>query len=85
MGVMVSILQAGQLLVAFLVSSVELALKIKSHFELDPAFTVNVSTLEGDALSSDQATMDSVNTWRTSVGLTPLVPSAPPPMAAGGA
>jgi hypothetical protein len=83
MGVLVSILQAANLLAAFIVPTEELALKIKSHFELDPTFTVNVTTLEGDALASDQATMDSVNAWRSSVGLTPLAPKEQPPMAAG--
>jgi hypothetical protein len=83
MPVLVQVLQALNLIAAFIVPTEELALKIKSHFELDPTFTVNVTTLEGDALAADQATMDTVNAWRASVGLTPLAPTKQPPMAAG--
>lgn len=73
--VLVKILNAGQLLVSFLVLGEELAMKIKSHFELDPSFTVSTETLSGQAVQVDDATMDSINAWRQSVGLSPLAKS----------
>jgi hypothetical protein len=79
MGALVTILQLGQMLVSFIVPTVEAALKIKSHFELSPDYTVNVTNLSGDAISSDDATIANVNAWRASVGLPPLTfPTAGP-------
>jgi hypothetical protein len=83
MGTFVSIMQAGNLLVTFLVATEQLALKIKSHFELDPDFTVNITTLTGDAVKSNDGTIADVNAWRQSVGLAPLASSTPPPAVAG--
>lgn len=77
MGALVSILQAGNLLVSFIVPAIETALKIKSHFELDPSYTVNVTNLSGDAIDSDAATIAAVNDWRAGVGIPPLVFPAP--------
>jgi hypothetical protein len=76
MGYLVKLLQAANLIAAFIVPTEQLALQIKSHFELDPAFSVNVTTLEGDALNSDELTMAAVNAWRQSVGLQPLQKSS---------
>jgi hypothetical protein len=72
MPTLVNILQAANLIAAFIVPTAELALKIKSHFELDPSLTVNVTTLEGEALDSDDKTMAAINAWRQSVGLPPM-------------
>ncbi len=84
MGALVTILQAGQLLVTFLVPAIDVALKIKSHFELDPNYSVNITNLSGDAITADEATITDVNAWRKSVGLVPLpLPTPLPPAAAG--
>jgi hypothetical protein len=75
MGYVVSILQGLNLLVSFIVPTLTLAHQIKSHFELDPDFSVNIKTLSGAAVAEDDATIDEVNAWRASVGLKPLTPS----------
>ena len=83
MGALVTILQAGQLIVSFIVPAIETALHIKSLFELNPDFTVNVTNLAGEAITADQATIDAVNAWRKTVNLAPLVfPTSTPPAAA---
>ena len=79
--VIVKILQGLELVAVFLINGVQLAMQIKSHFELDPNFTVSVENLTGDAVSVDDATMDEINAWRQGVGL-PALPnsgSTPPP------
>lgn len=88
MGALVSILKAGAVIVSFIVPAIETALQIKSHFELDPNYTVNVTNLSGDAIAADEGTIAAVNAWRKSVGLAPLplptpLPSAVPPAVAG--
>lgn len=84
MGVLLSILQAGNLLVSFIVPTLTIAMQIKSIFELDPSYSVNVTNLAGDAIAADQGTIDDVNAWRKSVGLGPLPSPTPlPPMVAG--
>lgn len=70
--VLVQILQLGQVIGEFVVIGEQLALKIKSHFELDPNFTVNLQRLSGDAYTADQATIEELNAWRQSVGLKPF-------------
>lgn len=72
MGTLVSILKAGSLLVSFIVPTLEVALQIKSHFELDPIYAVNITNLAGDAIAADNDTIAAVNVWRQSVGLDPL-------------
>lgn len=64
MGALVTILQAGSLIVSFIAPTVEAALKIKSLFELSPDFTVSVTDLAGQAISADEQTIAVINAWR---------------------
>ncbi len=69
MGVLVSVLQLGNLLLAFLAPSLELALKIKHLFELDPDFRVNLTKLTGEAIAADDETLRIIAEWKKARGL----------------
>lgn len=73
---LVTIMEGAQLIGLIITEGEALALKIKSHFELDPNITASITTLTGNAVTSDDATMDEINAWRTSVGLAPLQKSS---------
>lgn len=51
--------------------SIEAAIRIRSLFELDPDFTVNVYSLTGSALTANDKVFAEVNEWRASKGLPP--------------
>lgn len=78
MGFLLSLSRAGALITSFLLPSLEAALRIKSLFELDPDYTVNLYTLTGAALTADDQTLAIINAWRASKGLEPLPAEIPP-------
>jgi hypothetical protein len=73
MNVLVQILQGGNLLLAFLAPTLELALKIKGLFHQSPDIAVNISNLEGEAIAADDDTIAVVNAWLKSKGRPELV------------
>lgn len=64
-----SIIQAGNLALAFLVPTIELALKVKHLLELDPDIQVNITNLAGAAISADEETQRIIAEWKQRQGL----------------
>ena len=63
------IFRIGNLLAAFLVPTIEAALRIKHLLQLDPDLRVSLQTLEGAAIEADEATLKAIREWRARVGL----------------
>ncbi len=78
MNVILKIFQLGNLLAVLLLPTLELALKIKQLFSLDPDFQVNITNLAGEALAADDATDAAIAAWRKRVGLPDQPPSSGP-------
>lgn len=78
MGILLTISQVGNLITSFLVPSIEAAIRIRSLFDLDPSYTVNMYSLTGSALTADDAVLAAVNQWRVSKGLPPYADEIPP-------
>lgn len=79
-GALLAVSYGLNLLFTVIIPDVQAALHIKSVFDLNPDFTVNVTTLTGDAITADDTVLDTVNAWRVKNGLSPLSlpPSTPP-------
>lgn len=73
MNVLLTVLQGINLLFTVVIPDIAIALHIKSLFDLNPDFTVNVTTLSGDAITADNMLIANVNVWREKVGLLPLL------------
>jgi hypothetical protein len=69
MNVLVRILQGGNLFLAFLAPTLELAMRIKHLWELDPDFKVNLTQLTGEAIAADDATLAAIAAWKKKNGL----------------
>jgi len=69
MNVLVYILKAGELALQLGPLAAELAAKLKSLFSLAPDITVNITTLEGEAIDADDATIAAVADWKQKHGL----------------
>lgn len=78
-GVILSILNIGQLVLTLEPLAVDAAMKLKALLELNPNIQVNVTNLSGDAITADDATIAAVQTWQKQNNLptTPAAPAAP--------
>jgi hypothetical protein len=82
MNLLLMILQGADLIATEVVPIADLIARIKSYFELNPSATVNIQTLESDALQADADTLQTIANWQKAHGLPVTVdPSAaaPPP------
>lgn len=69
MNAVVRILQLGNLISAFIVPTIEAALKIKHSLELDPDMQVNITNLTGEAIAADEETMRIIAAWKAKHGI----------------
>lgn len=69
MGVLISFVQAANLLASFIVPAQQLASFFSSVKNLDPSVAVNISNLDGSALTADEETIKIIADWKTQHGL----------------
>ncbi len=74
-----AILQLANGIATVLPTTLDLALKLKQLLEpLGPDIQVNISTLDGVAISEDEAAMKEANDWLVAHGYPPMTPTPPP-------
>lgn len=69
MGVLVTLVQAANLLASFIVPAQQLAAFFSSVKNLDPSIAVNISNLDGSALSADEEAIKIIAEWKQQHGL----------------
>ncbi len=72
MGILLQVLQAGNLIGILAVEGVELATRLRGLLELDDDIQVNITNLAGQAIAADERTMVKINAWRKAKGLPEL-------------
>ena len=79
MNLLLMILQGADLVATEVVPIADLIARIKSYFELNPSATVNIQSLNSDALQADADTLQKIADWQKAHGLPVTVdPSKPP-------
>lgn len=69
MNVILQILKAGNLALTLEPLALELAVKLKALFHLQPDISVNITTLAGEAVSADDEAAADVAEWKKTHGL----------------
>jgi hypothetical protein len=69
MNVLMQILKGGELALELGPIAVELAQKLKGLFSLSPDISVNLTTLEGEAISADDEALADISAWQKKHGL----------------
>lgn len=79
MNLLLMILQGADLIASEIVPVTDLVEKIKGYFTLNPNATVNIQSLDADALQADADTLQKIADWQKAHGLPVTVdPSKPP-------
>lgn len=65
MDILMSVANAGNLIIPAVSMGLDLALKLKSLLELNPDISVNITNLAGEAVAADDATTQTIADWKT--------------------